>query len=101
MNYEKKLFDVIDEFGEILNGDLHIIDASDEYPCTAGDRKYRVYHKKGYCFDVEKEFIYDNEDETKGHFEYTFLSEWDGFKKLTVQAAIVLIKINTVIPTRK
>ena len=92
MNQYKKLFDIVNEVGETLDGELHIIDTSDEYPVFEGDKKYRVYHKDGYCFDTEK-VGYENEKtgELSG-FEYEFYSEWDDFKKIHLVDAIKLIK---------
>lgn len=89
---EEKLFELISELGEMLEGDLHIIDMSDEYPITEGDKKFRVYHKQGFCFDLEKIFVEDEMVEGKDGFEYSFYSEWDGFDPCTVEKAIEVLE---------
>lgn len=90
MNLYKKLFDLVDYKGELLEGDLHILDSTDSF--YEGEKEYRVYHKDGYCFDVKKEI--GEEDEETGDvifWEYSLYSEWDGFKELTVEKAINLV----------
>jgi len=95
METNKELFDFINEIGETLNGKIHIIDMSDEYPSYKTDKKYRVYHKDGYCMDVECMTYFEEEDleEENPKFEYVFYSEWDGFKNIKdAEHAICLIK---------
>lgn len=89
---EQKLFERVDKVGETLDGALHIIDTSDEYPVFVGDKKYRVYHKDGYCFDIEKTGYEDAETGDLKGFEYFYYNGWDDFKKLEVEDAIKLFK---------
>lgn len=89
---EFTLFAMVEQLGELLSGDIHIIDNSEKYPDVDGEQKFRVYHKNGFCFDVEKRANYDVEtDEFKG-WEFDFFSEWDGFEKCTIGKAIELVK---------
>lgn len=90
---EKKLYDLIEKTGEQLHGSLHIINNSDSY--NYDDREYRVYHAEGYCFDIKKEKVDLAEDEINKDaidgYEYTFYSQWEGFKELSVEEAMILI----------
>lgn len=87
----QELFELITSIGEILEGDLHIIDTTEHHYC-GGPKKFRIYHKEGYCFDVMKEI--ETEDEDTGEtltYYYDFYTEWDGFIELDVDQAIELI----------
>ncbi len=89
----KILFDLVDNIGEGLFLSLHIIDITE----FGQKEKYRVYHLDGYCFNIEKkenEFYNEkNLDEFGGFYEYSFQADlFDGFKTLTVNEAIKLIK---------
>ena len=94
---EQILFDLIHSIGERLDNSIHIIDNS-PYPVFKEDKKYRIYHSDGYCFDIEcfrnyelgKEESHDDYDEEE--FEYVFYAEWDGFKDIDIDQAIELIK---------
>lgn len=93
MNKQEQLFNLIEEIGEIIEGDIHIIDTSEQI--GDDEKTFRVYHKDGYCFDVSK--ITEEEDEQTGIpivFDYTFYSQWDGFNKLTIDKAIEIIKLS-------
>lgn len=95
MTSEKELFDLVNEIGETLDGKIHVINMSEEYPCYKTDKKYRVYHQDGYCIDVECMTYFEEEDlkEENPKFEYNFYSEWDNFKKIKdAEHAICLIK---------
>lgn len=98
---EKKLFDLIEKTGETLSGGLHIIDTSDVLKADEDEGKFRVYHSKGYCFDVEKEYccepdeVNEYEGVDKDGYCYTFFAEWEGFDSLTLQKAYDLIKNST------
>lgn len=91
---ERDLFDLVEGIGEILLGDLHIIDANlfDQWADEEDKQTFRVYHGDGYCIDVIKEAEYDEE----GNFvkyDYSFCEHWDEFKKIgTAANAIELIK---------
>ena len=70
---EQRLFRLVDIHGELLKGDLHIIDISDDF-----NKKYRINHKSGYCLDVKEEYNIELEIA-----EYSWYSSFDGFKKIT------------------
>lgn len=58
--------------------------------CTPEKEEYRVYHNYGYCFDVSKQ-----QDEVElGTKWYHFFSEHEGFKELSAQQAINLLKLS-------
>ena len=96
-NTPKALYDFIEGIGEILKGDVHILGTSAEFKHDEREGSFRVYHKKGYCFDVKKEYICEPdevgsfEDVEKDGFSYTFFCEWEGFEKITPIRAISLI----------
>lgn len=90
----KKLFDLCEKNNEGFYDKLHIIDNS-QFPYEK--KEYRVYHANGYCFDVTKEKIELAEDESCvsciGGYEYSFNEgEYEGFKEITVEEAIILLK---------
>lgn len=104
---EKRLYDAIEATGEILTGSIHIIDQSDTNKSDGREGKFRIYHKNGYCFDVEKEYVCDDyevsqfQDTWPDGFYYSFYQEWEGFKNdLTIDAAFELIKNNSHLPIR-
>lgn len=86
---EKQIFEYIESRGELLEGDIHIIDTSDEFPCHDKDRCYRVYHSNGYCFDIKREYVCDPseigqfDDVHSDGFHYEFFTEWGGFENLS------------------
>lgn len=84
---EQILFEYIDSIGECQNKNIHIINTSDEFPVFKGDRKYRIYHSDGYCFDIER-----YRDYIKNEIEYVFFAEWDGFKNIDIEQAVLLIR---------
>ena len=99
---EKRLYEIVEATGETLNGSLHIINTSPNYK-DEGEGEFRVYHKKGYCFDVKKEKVHLAEDEINeaaiDGFEYSFYSEWEGFNNdLSLPDAFMLIKNNSHLP---
>lgn len=88
-NRERQLFNHVEGIGETLNGEIHIIDMTDK-PAVEGEQKFRVYHEKGYCFDISKECV-DERKNGKLIYDYVFLAEWEGFNKLDVNEAIKLV----------
>lgn len=53
---------------------------------------YRIYHSNGYCFDICFAKQYDeNDKEIESHYEYHG-DIFDGFKTITLDEAITLIK---------
>jgi hypothetical protein len=87
---EQTLFELLNETGELLEGEIHIIDISDS--CPDDECSYRVYHKKGYCFDIKKIANYDIESGEHINFEYSFYAGWDGFSEIDTEKAIQLVK---------
>lgn len=91
-NNEKSLFQLVENIGHVLSGDLHVIDISERYPEEDGERSFRVYHEKGYCFDIEKSAVFND----KGKFlkwDYIFFAEWEGFVELDVDDAIKIVSL--------
>lgn len=93
INKAKELFEIVKSIGHGINGKIHIIDI-DDYNLEL----FRVYHGDGYCFDIHKrelddddESWYEEDCEKIDGFEYSFYSDWSGFKKLTVEQAIKLL----------
>jgi hypothetical protein len=87
MNKQEQLFNLIEEKGEIMEGDIHIIDTTEHI--GEGEKTFRIYHKDGYCFDVSKYIKEENEETEEAiSFDYSFYSEWEGFDKLTIDNAI-------------
>jgi hypothetical protein len=90
----KILFDLVNNIGEGLFISLHIIDITEEADIT-----YRIYHDKGYCFNVEREYMeakeFYNKEERKeaidGYFYYFQSDLFEGFETLTIDEAIELI----------
>jgi len=90
---EKELFDLVDGIGEGLFKSVHIIDIS----VFGKGSIYRVYHSDGYCFNIEKEVVDCAEDEINTEaidgYEYIYIDDlFDGFKQLSIEDAIALIK---------
>lgn len=76
---EEKIFNLIDKLGESMDGEIHVFENIDGLPCD-NEKTYRVYHNKGYCFDVKKEV--NTEDEKTGEpidYYYSVYMEWEGF----------------------
>lgn len=88
MKAYQEIFEIVHELGECLNGNLHIIDTSDNIDYFEfGEREYRVYHNEGYCFDIKRVIeSYTDETETEvKEYEYYFYQEWEGFIKADMQ----------------
>jgi hypothetical protein len=95
----KEIFNLIKNLDEGIYGKLHIIDIESDYDYESQNfklKKYRIYHADGYCFEVSREKIDLVEDESCeliDGFYYNFDSEmFEGFKELSIQECIVLIK---------
>jgi ethanolamine ammonia-lyase small subunit len=86
--HEGKLFQFIDNIGETLTGNVHILLTEEKN--SLGDKKYRVYHSAGYCFDLSREVIYN--DDGTSYFEYEFNSDWPEFASLNAISALNLLK---------
>jgi len=96
---EKILFDLIHSLGdEYQNHGIHIIDMTETPYIFEADRKYRIYHSDGYCFDVEYYRNYKLEegeshnDYDESEVEYVFYDQWDEFKDIDIDQAIEIIK---------
>jgi len=102
---DKRLYEVVEATGETLTGSLHIIDTSEQYKSDEREGKFRVYHSKGFCFDVKKEYVCEPDEvgsydgvESDG-FTYSYYTEWEGFDNtLTLKEAFKLIKSNSHLP---
>lgn len=88
---EQKIFDLVQEIGEILDGDLHVIDKTSYNMPIPDSWEFRVYHAGGFCFDVKKEAEYDDGGDKITGYNYAYYAEWDGFGLLTEDAAYVLL----------
>jgi len=94
---EQILFDLVQSIGEYQNNGIHIIDNS-SYPVFEEDKKYRIYHSYGYCFDIECFRNYElgkgesHNDYDEEEFEYVFYNGWEGFKYIDIDQAIEIIK---------
>lgn len=102
---KKRLYEIIEATGETLNGSLHILETSDNFKTDEKEGKFRVYHAKGFCFDVEKEYacepeeVKDFEGVDIDGFIYSFYAEWEGFdNNLSLNEAFNIIKNNTHLP---
>ena len=87
---KKILFDLVDSIGENINNGFHIIDNSNEYRIFEGEKKYKIYHKLGYCFDIEKQSYCSDETGKFINWNYYFYSQYEGFKELNAKKAIKL-----------
>ncbi|MGN7706884.1 hypothetical protein [Chryseobacterium sp. 22543] len=86
---ERLLFELVDQIGEILHGDIHIIKTQrdinsfiqppEEYKIT-----YRLYYAEGYCLDLNKIAVLDKNSHITGH-NYTVFQDWEGFLKADLQ----------------
>lgn len=92
---KKLFFDLCEQFTEKygkLTENIHVIGDKDPY---YGMWTYRVYHKKGYCWDVKKQEAslkdYDLPYAIDG-FIYSFSETWEGFKNKGIDKAIKLIQ---------
>lgn len=82
---EKILFDYVNNLGEVQNEYFQIIDISDSVDTIFGEKKFKVYHSNGYCFDVEKKNLGQEDKNTWLGFDYIVYDDWDGFKKGSIQ----------------
>lgn len=87
---EFTLFALVEEFGECVSGDVHVIDDTDQY-ADEGEQSWRVYHSKGFCFEIKKVSEVDDETGDFKNWSFEFYSEWDDFGKCDVTKAIELM----------
>lgn len=92
---EQKLFELVNDIGEALEGSIHIIDMTEEYPDYVGEKCYRIYHSKGYCIDVFKSAnVIDEETDEVLEYSYNYYQEWDGFLKANIDDIISELQFN-------
>lgn len=89
MKIEKQLFDLVNQIGDIQSNGLHIIEKDDRENIEC---EYRVYHNTGFCFDIAKKPIFDNETNQIIDWEYSFFSDFEGFEEINETKAIELLK---------
>lgn len=77
---KKQLFELLNNKGEGIFNKVHII-----FDPFVGIDRFRVYHSDGYCFDCERVDELD-------YYEYVFFTGYEGFKPITIEEAIKLIK---------
>ena len=87
-NLIKQAYDLLEQQGETLSGDVHIIQIEE----NLGEERYRIYHSDGYCVDVQREEICDPKDykSEKDEYQdlqpdgciYTYYAEWDDFRNI-------------------
>lgn len=93
MDLEKKLYELVDSL-DSSNLDGIGVHESSFIECRFPEDSYgyRVYHKDGYCFDITWERQFDEyENELEPHYEY-HEGCFEGFKELSIEKAIELIK---------
>ncbi len=88
---EFTLFALVEHFGECISGDVHVINDTDYYR-EESEQSWRVYHAKGYCFEIKKVAEFDDETGDFVRWDFQFYSEWDNFGKCDVSKAIELMK---------
>jgi putative component of toxin-antitoxin plasmid stabilization module len=88
---ESRLFRMLEEIGETLDGDVHIVQTSGDDIRHDDDIVYRVYIKTGYCFDAMK-VLNDYSEDDNPVYEYQFYSEWDGFDGIRANDACHIIE---------
>lgn len=87
---EEDLYNILESNNPKLTGSMHIHDMGDYYRKLEGEGTFRVYHHKGYCFEVEKSVAcYDNDNEPSFVFQY--YNDTDEFKKINVKKALHLV----------
>lgn len=83
---------------EIINTHGDRVDSMDLIEDNHGDYEFiKIYHGKGHCFDLTKEYICDIDDVEnyenvyKDGYCYTFCEPWDGFTQIGIEKAIKLL----------
>ncbi len=90
---EQKIFDLLHKTGEIDTGSVHIIDSSDQYKEHEDCARYRVYHRSGYCIDVEKSVEdYDPQKDMVTKWYYGVYQEWPEFATINEEKLYALLK---------
>lgn len=103
MQQAQKLFELLEDTGELLAKCIHVIDLKDERQnCGA----WRVYHSDGYCFDVTREQIcepdevgqYSDYDVMPDGYTYIFYSDYDGFIPIDCEQSLALATKELCVP---
>ena len=86
---EQQVFELVDQIGEVLLGDIHIIEIEREvnpfaHPPEEYKVTYRLYRANGNCIDMTKTAILDESRHITA-YEYEVLQDWEGFKKADLQ----------------
>lgn len=89
IDFEEQLFNVVSKIKNVEGTDFDIHKLTE---FTDDDTIYRVYHKKGYCFNIAKEPEYDDQTGEITGWYYEFSAHWEGFDNtLTPELAIKLL----------
>lgn len=88
---EEKLFELVLTLERAKCQDVDIEDITPEGLTRVGDISFRVYHPGSYCFDIHSR-MHEADNEHGFIAEYIFLAEYEGFKSLTPEMAIDLLK---------
>lgn len=89
---EQELFELVLTLERLGCKILDIIDITPEGLFKVGDISFRVYHPDKYCFDIHSRMV-EADNEYGFQSEYTYFAEYDGFKQLTSEQAITLLKL--------
>ena len=92
MAIEQILYNCVNHIGETQNEAYQIIETTEdpEY-AFEDDRSYKVYHSEGFCFDVSKKTVFDEETGDKIGIEYHVYDEWEGFERASIRYYIKLL----------
>ena len=94
MEITQKIFNELERLGELLEGQIHIIDISDDVDEYYTEKKYRVYHSDGYCIDIRQVSTIDEETDKVISYYYDSYQEWEGFNKIKEEDLLgILIKV--------
>ena len=74
------------------------VDSMDLIESNHGDDEFiKIYHGKGHCFELEKEYICEPDEVSnfegvyKDGYCYTFCEPWDGYTEIGLDKAIELL----------
>lgn len=84
---EQILFELAQKIGEGIFNAVHILDHSEEDTIDL----FRIYHGDGFCWDIQREPEYSDEDFVNG-FYYEFSETWEGFEQSGIDFAISELK---------
>lgn len=91
-NKEQQFFELTQQLGEGIFGEVHIIDMTDDWRKLGGECVYRVYSADGYCITSEKYEDTEGESEEYTTYRYYFASdEFEGFEEISIDNAINML----------